>query len=129
MRSVPQVILGVAPNLVTDEAFIMLHMFSSFYRGETNGINVHGIRVSSCSTPLIATGEDSTPQMILTLLSQDLRPSSYLTSSSLIIGLIVSSAGSLTLVCVSCFHHVLLSSIHFLFYMLFLGPCALVHSI
>ena len=49
MRSVPPVILGVAPNLVTDEAFIVLHMFSSFYRGETNGINVHGIRVLCCS--------------------------------------------------------------------------------
>ena len=41
--------LGVAPNLVTDDAFIVLHVFSSFYGGETNGINVHGIRVSCCS--------------------------------------------------------------------------------
>ena len=48
MRSVPQVILGVAPNLVTDKVFIVLHMFSSFYGGETNGINVYGIRVSCC---------------------------------------------------------------------------------
>ena len=38
-------ILGVAPNLVTDDAFIVLHMFSSFYGGEMNGINIHGIRV------------------------------------------------------------------------------------
>ena len=38
-------------------------------------------------TPLVATGEDSTPRTILTLLSWDLRPSSYLTSSSLIFGL------------------------------------------
>ena len=87
------------------------------------------ISSSSRSTPLIATGEDSTPQMILTLLSQDLHPSSYLTSSSLIIGLIISSTGSLTPVYVPCFHHVLLSSIRFLFYMLFLDPCMLVHSI
>ena len=78
--------------------------------------------------PLVATGEDSAPWMILTLLSWDLCPS-YLTSSSLIIGLIISSTGSLTPVCVPHFHHVLLSSIRFLFYMLFLGPCVLVHSI
>ena len=38
-------------------------------------------------TPLVATGEDSAPRTILTLLSWDLRPSSYLTSSSLIFGL------------------------------------------
>ena len=48
MRLVPRVILGVAPNLVTDEAFIVFHMFSSFYGREANGINVHGIRVSCC---------------------------------------------------------------------------------
>ena len=48
MRSVLRVILGVAPNLVTDEACIVLHMFSSFYKGEMNGINVHGIRISCC---------------------------------------------------------------------------------
>ena len=81
------------------------------------------------STPLITTGEDSAPWMILTLLSWDLCPYSYLTSSSLTIGLIISSASSLTLVCIPHFHHVLLSSIHFLFYTLFLGPCMLVHSI
>ena len=49
MRLVPRVILGIAPNLVTDEAFIVLHMFSSFYRREANGINIHGIGVSCCS--------------------------------------------------------------------------------
>ena len=48
MRLVLRVILGVAPNLVTNEAFIVLHMFSSFYRREMNGINVHGIRVLCC---------------------------------------------------------------------------------
>ena len=48
MRLILRVILDVAPNLVTDEAFIVLYMFSSFYGGETNGINVHGIRVSCC---------------------------------------------------------------------------------
>ena len=41
-------ILGMAPNFVADEAFIVLHVFSSFYGGETNGINVHGIRVLCC---------------------------------------------------------------------------------
>ena len=79
-------------------------------------------------TPLVATGEDSAPRMILALLSWDLHPSSYLTSSSLIFGLIISSAGSLTPVCIPRFHPVLLSSIRFL-YRRFLGPCALVHSI
>ena len=44
----PGVILGVTPNFVTDEALVVFHMFSFFYRGETNGINVHGIRVSCC---------------------------------------------------------------------------------
>ena len=48
MRLILRVVLDVAPNLVTYEAFIVLHMFSSFYRGETNGINIHGIRVSCC---------------------------------------------------------------------------------
>ena len=42
-------ILGVAPDFVTDEAFIVLHIFCSFYRGEPNGIDVHGIRVLCCS--------------------------------------------------------------------------------
>ena len=41
-------ILGVAPILVTDEAFVVLHMFCSFYRRELNGINVHGIRILCC---------------------------------------------------------------------------------
>ena len=80
-------------------------------------------------TPLVAIGEDSAPRTILILLSQDLCPSSYLISSYLIIGLIISSAGSLTPVCIPHFHHIPLLSIHFLVYMIFLGPCALVYSI
>ena len=44
-RLIPRVILSVTPNLVADEAFVVFHMFSSFYGGETNGINVHGIGV------------------------------------------------------------------------------------
>ena len=39
-------ILGVAPNLVTDEAFIVLYMFGSFYRREVNSIDVYDIGVS-----------------------------------------------------------------------------------
>ena len=46
MRSVSRVILDVAPYFMVDEAFIVLHVFSSFYGGETNGINVHGTRIS-----------------------------------------------------------------------------------
>ena len=33
-------------NLVTDEAFVVLHMFGSLDGREVNGINVHGIGVS-----------------------------------------------------------------------------------
>ena len=39
----------MAPDLVTDEAFVVLHMFCSFYGGELDGIDVHDIRVSCCS--------------------------------------------------------------------------------
>ena len=41
-------ILCVAPDFVADEAFVVLHMFHSFYRGEPDGVNVHGIKVSRC---------------------------------------------------------------------------------
>ena len=33
-------------NFVTDKALVVFHIFSSFYGGEMNGINVHGIRIS-----------------------------------------------------------------------------------
>ena len=49
MGSVLWVIFCVAPDFVIDEAFVVLHMFCSFYRGELNGINVHGIGVLCCS--------------------------------------------------------------------------------
>ena len=49
MRSIPRMILGVTSNLVIDEALVVFHMFGSFYRRETNGINVHDIGVSCCS--------------------------------------------------------------------------------
>ena len=48
MGSVLWVILCVAPNFVADEAFVVLYMFHSFYRGEPDGVDVHGIRVSHC---------------------------------------------------------------------------------
>ena len=48
MGSVLWVILCVAPDFVADEAFVVLHMFCSFYGGELDGVNVHGIRVSYC---------------------------------------------------------------------------------
>ena len=38
----------MAPDFVADEAFVVLHMFHSFYRGEPDGVNVHGIKVSCC---------------------------------------------------------------------------------
>ena len=41
-------ILCVAPDFVADEAFVVLHMFRSFYGGEPDGVDVHGIRVSCC---------------------------------------------------------------------------------
>ena len=41
-------ILSVTPDFVIDEAFVVFHMFSSFYGREANGINVHGIGVSHC---------------------------------------------------------------------------------
>ena len=46
MRSIPRMILSITPNLVTDEAFVVFHIFGSFYGKETNSINVHGIGVS-----------------------------------------------------------------------------------
>ena len=49
MGLVPWMILGVTSDFVTDKAFVVLHMFCSFYRGELNGINVHGVRVLCCS--------------------------------------------------------------------------------
>ena len=49
MWSIPRVVLGVTSNFVTDEALVVFHMFSSFYGGEMNDINVHGIGVSRCS--------------------------------------------------------------------------------
>ena len=49
MGSVLWVILYVAPDLVTDEIFVVLHMSHSFYGGEPDGIDVHGVRVSRCS--------------------------------------------------------------------------------
>ena len=41
-------IFGVTSDLVTNEAFVVLHMFSSLNEGEVNSIDVHGIGVSQC---------------------------------------------------------------------------------
>ena len=41
-------ILCVALDFVADEAFVVLHMFHSFYGGELDGIDVHGIMVLRC---------------------------------------------------------------------------------
>ena len=38
----------MAPDFVADKAFVVLHMFCSFYGRELDGIDVHGIRVSRC---------------------------------------------------------------------------------
>ena len=48
MGSVPWVILCMAPDFMADEAFVVLHMFCSFYRGEPDGVDIHGIRVLHC---------------------------------------------------------------------------------
>ena len=48
MESVLWVIFCVAPDFVTDEAFVVLHIFRSFYGGELDGVDVHGIRVLCC---------------------------------------------------------------------------------
>ena len=48
MGSVPWVILCMASDFVADEAFVVLHMFCSFYEGEPDGIDVHDIRVLHC---------------------------------------------------------------------------------
>ena len=72
MRSIPGVILGVTPNFVTDEALVVFHMFSSFYR-ETNGINVHGIGVSCHSgkerSDATSSSESSDPFLLSVVLA------------------------------------------------------------
>ena len=65
-------ILGVTPDFVTDEAFIMLHMFCSFYRGEPNGIDVHGVGVSHCSGKEKPDAASSLESSNLFLLSMEL---------------------------------------------------------
>ena len=43
-----RVVLGMTSNFMTNEALVLFHMFSSFYGGERNGIDVYGIGVSCC---------------------------------------------------------------------------------
>ena len=72
MGSVLWVILCMAPDFVTDEAFVVLHIFCSFYRGEPNGINVHGIGVSCCSGKERPDAASSSESSNLFLLSMEL---------------------------------------------------------
>ena len=63
-------ILGVAPNFVTDEVFVVLHMFCSFCREEPNGIDVHGIRVLYCfgkERPDAASSLESSDSFLLSM--------------------------------------------------------------
>ena len=64
------VILCVAPDFVTDEAFVVLYMFCSFYGGEPDSINVHGIRVLHCSgkkRPDAASSSESSNSFLLSM--------------------------------------------------------------
>ena len=70
MGSVPWVILCVASDFVTDEAFVVLHMFHSFYRGESDGVDVHGIGVLCCSgkkRPDAASSSESSDSFLLSM--------------------------------------------------------------
>ena len=40
MWSILRVVLGMTSNFVTNEALVVFHMFSFFYGGERNGIEV-----------------------------------------------------------------------------------------
>ena len=72
MRLILRVIFGMTPNLVTDEALVVFHMFSSFYGGEMNGINVHGIRALHCSGKERSDATSSLESSNLFLLSMEL---------------------------------------------------------
>ena len=72
MESVPWVIFCMAPDFMTDEAFVVLHMFCFFYRGEPNGIDVHGIGVSRCSGKERPDAVSSSESSDLFLLSMEL---------------------------------------------------------
>ena len=72
MGSVLWVILCVVSNFVTDEAFVVLHMFCSFYGEEPDGINVHGIRISCCSGKERPDATSSSESSNLFLLSVEL---------------------------------------------------------
>ena len=60
-------ILCVAPDFVADEAFVVLHMFRSFYGGELDGI-----RVSCCSGKKRPDAASSSEGSNLFLLSMEL---------------------------------------------------------
>ena len=70
--SILRVVLGVIPNFVTDEALVVFHIFSSFYRGEINGINIHGIRILCCPRKERSDATSSLESSDLFLLSMEL---------------------------------------------------------
>ena len=70
MGSVPWVIRCVASDFMTDKAFVVLHMSCSFYRGEPNSIDVHGIGVSHCfgkERPDAASSSESSDSFLLSM--------------------------------------------------------------
>ena len=72
MGSVLWVILCVSPNFVTDEAFVVLHMFCSFYGREPDGVDVHGIWVLCCPGKKRPDAASSSEGSDLFLLSMEL---------------------------------------------------------
>ena len=62
----------MAPDFVTDEAFVVLHMFHFFYGGEPDGIDVHGVRVLHCSGKKRPDAASSSEGSNLFLLSMEL---------------------------------------------------------
>ena len=70
MRSASRVILGVTSNLMINETFVVLHVFSSFNRREVNGVNIHGIGILSCPRkegPNAASSSESGNSLLLSM--------------------------------------------------------------
>ena len=57
---------------MTDEAFVMLHMFCSFYGGEPDGVDVHSVGVLCCSGKKRPDAASSLESSDLFLLSMEL---------------------------------------------------------
>ena len=71
MRLSSRVILGVISNFMTNEIFIVLHMFNSFNGREVNGIDVHGIGISYCPEKEGSDAASSSKSSNLFLLSME----------------------------------------------------------